>query len=304
MKIIFNFLIFPGFLFTATLGLLVSWVDRKLTARIQWRKGPPWYQNFLDFIKLLGKETITPSGAPKITFLISPLLALIFVTLISLLVGCVIINPQESFLGDLIVVLYLSIIPAIAVIVGGSASGNPLASVGASREIKLVLSYELPFILCCLIPVIKSSGTVRIGEILNYQIIHTSIINSLSGIIAFILAIICLQAKLGLIPFDIAEAEQEIMAGPYIEYSGLPLAIFKLIRSMLLFILPIFLIIIFWMSNLNILTLALKYILILVIIILLKNTNPRIRIDQAIKFFWGPITIIAFLAIILSLMGY
>jgi len=57
-----SFFIFPGFLFTAVVGLLAGWVDRKLTARIQWRVGPPWYQNFIDFLKLMSKETILPTS--------------------------------------------------------------------------------------------------------------------------------------------------------------------------------------------------------------------------------------------------
>ena len=69
---IFYFIVFPGFLFTAVIGLLASWVDRKVTARIQWRVGPPWYQNFVDFFKLLGKETIVPKAAKKTGFLLAP----------------------------------------------------------------------------------------------------------------------------------------------------------------------------------------------------------------------------------------
>ncbi|MBU4346289.1 MAG: NADH-quinone oxidoreductase subunit H, partial [Candidatus Omnitrophica bacterium] len=63
MRLLFNYLIFPGFLFSAFIGLMAGWIDRKVTARIQWRVGPPWYQNFVDIIKLLGKETIVPETA-------------------------------------------------------------------------------------------------------------------------------------------------------------------------------------------------------------------------------------------------
>ena len=146
MKILLSYLIFPGFLFSAVIGLIAGWIDRKVTARIQWRVGPPWYQNFVDFLKLLGKETILPRDN-KITFLLAPLVGLISVSLVATILGKVLINPLESFLGDLIVVLYLLIIPAIAIILGASSSGNPLASTGVSREMKLVLAYELPFIL-------------------------------------------------------------------------------------------------------------------------------------------------------------
>ena len=230
MKILFDYLIFPGFLFSACVGLITGWVDRKVTARIQWRLGPPWYQNFVDIVKLLGKETIVPEGA-KLTFLLSPFLGLLSVVLVATILGKAIISPSESFIGDIIVVLYLLVIPAIALIVGASASRNPLASVGASREMKLVLGYELPFILSIIAVIVKSVGSIQIGSILNHQFNFGSHIASPSGVLAFIVAIFCMQAKLGFVPFDASEAEQEIMAGTLIEYSGLPLAVFKLTKA-------------------------------------------------------------------------
>lgn len=307
LKAIFYFVIFPGFLFTAVAGLLASWIDRKVTARVQWRVGPPWWQNFADFIKLLGKETIVPQGTSKTTFLLAPIFGLAAVTIVSTLLWLTIINPASTFIGDLIVVLYLLTIPAIAVIIGGFASRNPLASLGASREMKLILSYELPFILVCLIPVIQAGGTIRLGEILNYQINNGMILGSLSGGLAFIVAILCMQAKLTLAPFDIPEAEQEIMAGPYIEYSGPTLAVFKLTRQMMLFVVPMFLVVLFLggiiFSGWHILWGILKYVILLVIIVLIRNTNPRVRIDQAVKFFWGPMTLLAIIAVLLALLG-
>ncbi|MCM8795649.1 MAG: NADH-quinone oxidoreductase subunit H [Candidatus Omnitrophica bacterium] len=303
IKLLFNYLIFPGFLFSAVIGFLAGWLERKISARIQWRKGPPWYQNFVDFLKLLGKETIVPQGA-KLTFLLSPFMGLLSVILVSTILGLSIRLPLESFMGDLIVVLYLLVIPAIALIVGASSSGNPLASIGASREMKLVLAYELPFILSVITAVIKSGGAIQLGLILNHQLSFGSNIISLSGVIAFIVAIICLQAKLGLVPFDVSEAEQEIMAGTLIEYSGLPLAIFKLTKAILLYTIPVLLIVLFLGKDLSPAFLVAKYIGILLVIILIKNTNPRLRIDQTLKFFWGSATILAIVAVILALWGY
>ncbi|HOX54529.1 MAG: NADH-quinone oxidoreductase subunit H [Candidatus Omnitrophica bacterium] len=301
--IFFNYFIFPGFLFTAVIGMLASWVDRKVTARVQWRQGPPWYQSFADFIKLLGKEVIVPRQNRRL-FLVAPLLALASVTVVATLLGRSMLRPQESFLGDLIVVIYLLTIPATALILGASASANPLASVGASREIKLVLSYELPFLLSMAIVILKSGGLIRINDIIRYQMVNGSILSSASGAVAFVAAILCMQAKLGFVPFDMSEAEQEIMAGALIEYSGAPLAIFKLTKQMLLVVLPIFLISLFWANNLSVMWVILKYVILLVIIILIKNTNPRVKIDQATRFFWGPMTVICIIGVILALIGY
>ena len=132
MNTIFSYLIFPGLLFSAVIGLLSCWVDRKVSARVQWRVGPPWHQNFTDIIKLLGKETIVPAG-DRITFLLAPFLGVLSLVLVTTMLGRSIIAPFQSFVGDLIVVIYLLTIPAIALIIGASSSRNPLASVGASR---------------------------------------------------------------------------------------------------------------------------------------------------------------------------
>ncbi|MFH1248380.1 MAG: complex I subunit 1 family protein [Candidatus Omnitrophota bacterium] len=304
MRILFDYLIFPGFLFSACVGLISGWIDRKVTARIQWRVGPPWYQNFVDIVKLLGKETIIPEGAAKLTFLLSPFLGLLSASLVATILGVTVRLPLESFVGDLIVVLYLLIIPAIAIIIGASASRNPLASIGASREMKLVLGYELPFILSIIVVIVKSAGSIQLGSILNHQINFGSNLVSWSGVLAFIVTIFCMQAKLCFVPFDASEAEQELMGGTFIEYSGLPLAIFKLTKAVLLYTIPLFLIILFWGSNLTPLALIGKYTALLVIIILIKNTNPRLRIDQALRFFWGPVTILAVIAVILAILGY
>ena len=307
MKILFYFLVLPGFLFTAVVGLLASWIDRKVTARVQWRVGPPWYQPFVDIVKLLGKETILPSTASKMTFLTAPILGLVSVTLVSTLIWIMDVTPETGFIGDIIVILYLLAIPSISIIMGGFASGNPIASLGASREMKLLLSYELPFVLAILVPVIKSGGMIRIGQLLSYQLVNGAFATSISGAIALIVAIISMQAKLALVPFDMAEAETELAGGVLIEYAGTPLAIFKLTKAMMLFTLPMFLVVLFMggvsLAFPSIIWGILKYVLLLVIIVLIRNTNPRIRIDQAVKFFWGPMTILAILAVILAFVG-
>jgi NADH-quinone oxidoreductase subunit H len=302
MKLLFNYLVFPGFLFSAVIGLFAGWIDRKVTARIQWRLGPPWHQNFTDIIKLLGKETIVPEGA-KLTFLLSPFLGFLSLTLGATILGQAVFFSGQGFIGDLIVVVYLLAIPAIALIIGASSSANPLASVGASREMKLLLGYELPFILAIITIIIKSNGAIRLGEIIEHQAIQGSFFFSLSGALAFIIALLCAQAKLGYAPFDIAEADQEIMGGTLIEYSGIALAIFKLTKAVLLSATVLFLIILFLGKDLSPLFLVLKFTMILVIAILVKNTNPRLRIDQALRFFWGPLTVMGLISLVLAVKG-
>jgi len=305
--VLLSFLIFPGFLFTAVVGLLAGWVDRKVTARIQWRVGPPWYQNFVDFFKLMGKETILPSDAQKISFLLSPLIGLIGITLTSFILWEMNLYPVRSFIGDLIVILCLSIFPSLALIIGGSASGNLFASLGVSRETKLMLAYELPFVIAVFTPIVAIRD-IRIGSVLTYQMNNGMMFtHHLSSFIALIVAFFCMQAKLAFVPFDIPEAEQEIMGGPLIEYSGPPLAMFKLTKAMMLFALPVLLITVFGggmrFDGIQTLFSIVKYLIILILIILVKNTNPRLRIDQALRFFWLRMFPLAIVGFIMALIG-
>ncbi len=306
MTLLFNLLIFPGLLFTGFAGGLLSWFDRKLSARLQWRRGPVWFQPFADLAKLMGKETILPAEGSRPLFLFAPVAGLAAVLVASWIIWLSLLRPEMGFVGDLIAVFYLLSVPALALIVGGSASANPLASLGAGREIKLLLAYELPLLLSLLVPVVQA-GSLRLGGILAHQSAAGSIAGSWSGLLALAAAVLCQQAKLGLPPFDIAEAETEISSGPLIEYSGPPLALFKFTKMLMLPVMPLFLVTVFWNgigSSLGGHLAAVAKVLALVTAaVLIKNTNPRLRIDQAVKFFWGPVTILAASALLLALFG-
>ena len=309
---LFQYIIFPGFVFTAVAGMLASWIDRKVTARVQWRQGPPLLQPVYDIVKLMGKETILPADGSRALFLLAPVIGLAGTTAVMTLLGAAMLDPGRAFVGDLIVVIYLMVLPSLAVILGGFASANPLASVGASREMKLVLGYELPFVLAVLVPVIKAGQlegtmTIQLGELLAVQAAHhRPFLFHFSGILAFAVGILCMQAKLALVPFDMPEAETEIMGGALIEYSGVALAIHKLTRWMMLVAVPLFLVVVFcggigegW----QLVTGILKYVGLLVIVVLLRNTSPRVRIDQAVRFFWTKVFAVAVLAVVLAMAG-
>lgn len=300
----FVYLIVFGFAATAVLGLVTSWIDRKVTARVQYRVGPPFFQPFIDIVKLLGKETLIPAGASRGTFLMAPVIGLAGVVAAATLFW---VNQffSDGFMGDWVVAIYLLTVPSLSIILGGFASRNPLASLGASREMKLVIAYELPFILAVLVPVIWARD-LSLSGIIDYQS-GGIVAGHLSGILALIVALLCVQAKLALVPFDIPEAETEIVEGPLVEYSGPGLAVFKLMKNMLFFTLPFFLIILFFgglrLSGINILWTVLEYVGIVALITVIRNTNPRVRIDQAVRFFWGPMTVLATAAVVLALNG-
>ncbi len=302
IKILFNYLILPGFLFTAIIGMFLTWIDRKVTARVQMRVGPPWYQPYADFFKLLLKETLIPEGASKVLFYLGPILGLISMSILSVMIFSMNFSPDGSFVGDIIVMIYLLALPPIGVIIGGSASKNSLASVGASREMTQYFAYELPFLVVIAGIVLKAGGTIKFGEIIQWQRVNGPFLYSISGIIFAIIFLLVIQAKLGFVPFDIPEAEQEIMAGPYIEYSGVALAIYKITRAMMLFLLPLFMISLLW-GGIGDWWAIPKFLLIIVLIILIKNTNPRLRIDQALKFFWIFLGILSIIGLVLAVNG-
>ena len=302
---LFYLLVFPGLLFTGTLGLVVGWVDRKVSARFQFRVGPPFFQNFNDFFKLLGKETLITREALASLFISAPFVAFSMVVLVSAMIGTALFFGV-GFGGDIIVVMYLLMIYSVMVILGGASTGNVYSSLGAGREIKLLLADELSFILVILVAVVKSNYTLSLDGILAAQE-GGAFIGSVSGILAFIIGLLCIQAKMTLPPFHIPEAETEIVEGPLMEYSGPPLAFWKLAHLMMWVTFPFLLITLFWggfhLQGLGILWALLKYLLIVVLMIIIKNTNPRVRIDSALNFFWKRLAPLGLIALILAILG-
>jgi NADH-quinone oxidoreductase subunit H len=308
MKIVYLFylFVFPGLLFTAVLGLLVGWLDRKVSARFQFRVGPPFFQNFNDLFKLLTKETILIRDTLSGVFGAAPLAALAMLAVVAALVG-VPLFFATGFGGDLVVVMYLLMLFSIAVVLGGASTGNVFSSLGAGREIKLLLADELAFILVCLVAVIKAGYTLQFDEILAYQAGHGAFAGSVSGAIALVIGLLCVQAKMTLPPFHIPDAETEVVEGPFMEYGGPLLAFWKLGHFMMYVIFPFLLVLLFLggfkLQGLGILWALLKYLGIVVVMIIIKNTNPRLRIDTAVFFFWKVASPLAFLAVVLAVLG-
>jgi len=302
---------------TLALGFISRWIDRKVTARLQWRVGPPWYQPLADVIKLLGKETLLPDAARGTGFLLMPVVGFAAVSLGATILWWVTFSPTSGFVGDLVVVWYLLTVPGLTAVLGGSMSGNPLAAVGAAREMKLILAYELPLLLAVLAAIMGAGAAedvaggdntfvgFRLGAL---KLAETEgVLATIGCVVAFVVALMSTQAKLGLTPFDIAEAECEIATGPFIEYSGAPLALVHMERAMLMAVMPLFLITVFWggfsFASVGLAVgSVLKYVLVIVVFVLVRNTNPRIRIDHALRFFWFGMTPLALIALVLSMI--
>jgi NADH-quinone oxidoreductase subunit H len=302
-----HILLFPGLLFLLVAGGFLSWFDRKITAWVQFRKGPPMLQPLYDFVKLMSKETILPRNASRMTFLSAPVFAAAGAAIAGLLILLPAFGVSAGFKGDIIVIFYVLAIPSLTYIMGAMASGNPLASLGASREMKLVISYELSFLLIIAAIILKSGFSLEIADIMAAQQAEGAFIGSISGVLLFIALLMCIQAKLGFVPFDAAEAETEIASGFLIEYSGPPLAFIKLSKYILILVLPVLAVVLllggFNLEGWGILWAVLKVLLVVLLVTLVRNTNPRLTIKQAMRFFFVWMNLLVIAAIVLHYLG-
>jgi len=304
---LFLFLVFPGFVFSALLGLLASFLDRKITARIQYRQGPGVAQPFWDLVKLFKKESIIPKEGSRGIFIFAPLLGLSGAIFCASLIGVAMFFPKKSFIGDVIVLIYALMIPSLGIILGGLASGNPIAGVGVAREMKLLIGYEFGLLISLAVVLIQTNGELSLSQMIGFQSGHRMVALSFSGALGLLVGILGTQAKLGAVPFDIGEAETEISGGVLIEYSGVLLGIYRLSRVLMLFVMPMVLVVLF-LGGVepgigSIFWGVVKYLAVVLIFILVRNVNPRLRIDQALKFFWFGLGGVGILAIILALLG-
>jgi NADH-quinone oxidoreductase subunit H len=254
------------------------------------------------------KETILPKNGSPILFLLAPIFSVFGATMAGVFILLPLFNITTGFRGDLLVIFYLLTIPSFSYIIGSLASGNPLAAVGGSREMKLILSYELTFLLVIAGVIMKCGQQFDLDSIIHTQQATSPFVGSISGVLLFIAGIFCIQAKLALVPFDMPEAEAEITEGIYIEYSGSAYALIKLTKYIMLFVLPSLLAALllggFRLDGIHILWSILKVLGIVLLLTLIKNTNPRIKIKQAVNFFLLWMNLIAVIAIVLIAFGY
>lgn len=313
---LFNVLIFPGLFFCFCIGLLLLGIDRKIVARMQRRIGPPVIQPFYDFFKLLGKERITPAAADRRVYLLAPFIGLIGVISISLFIP---INGFKTIFNnyaDLVVIIYLLSIPALAIIIGGASSGSPFAGIGASREVVLLLGYELPLVIIILTAgwnIGKLTGTAMtfsLSNIVGYQLKNGPAILSWRMIPAAIAFLMIIPCEIGTTPFDIAEAETELCEGPFAEYGGLNLAMYNLTKGVKMFIMASLFIALFasgivpsaniWEVVIGIIWhMVFVVILLIIVISLIRAITARVRVEQAFKFYWTYPTLLSILSLIL-----
>jgi NADH-quinone oxidoreductase subunit H len=298
-------------IFGFSLVIFTIWLERKLYGRIQDRFGPnrvgPYgiFQTFPDMIKIFTKEYITPTGADKVAYNLAPILSVSAV----LLTWAVIPFAQTIVGTDVNVgVLYLVAvggIGALGIILAGWSSNNKYSLLGAFRAVAQIVSYEVPMVLALLIPVLLGRS-MGVNSLVNAQSVWFIFMSPIAALIFFTSSL----AETGRAPFDLLEAESELVAGYQTEYSGLKFGMFYVGEFLHAFTISALMATLFlggwrgpWAQQIPIIGVAwffIKTFIVYFVVVLIRISMPRLRIDQMLNFNWKFLTPLALVLLIVT----
>ena len=291
------------------LVIALIWVERKLAGRIQDRFGPnragPFgiFQSFADIIKIFTKEYVTPTGAERGLFNIAPVLAMASV----LAIWAVFPFAINTIGADVHVgVLYIVAIGAfgiLAILMAGWSSNNRYALLGASRSVAMLISYEIPMVVSLLVPVLLAHS-MKLSAIVEAQTPWYIIVAPLAALIF----VISSMAEIGKAPFDLLEAESELVAGYHTEYSGMKFGMFYVAEFLHQFTVGALITIFFlggWTGPLaarwpilGVIYFYGKSLFIYLVISWIRLSLPRIRIDEMLNLNWKFLIPVSFVNLI------
>ena len=280
-------------------------VLRKITALIQSRQGPPIWQPYFDLLKLLGKEDIE-SGESPLMQRFAVYLSLATVLTVACLVPMGFAAPMNAA-GDAILLIYLLTLCGICTLLAGLAAGSTYSLLGISREMMAMMALEPLFAVAIVVGAVHTQS-LRLDTVLNGSV-YASAGFPWSGVAMLGVMLLSFQAFVQRVPFDISEAETEIMEGPLMEYSGPKLALFKYSQMAKLVIYSALFVTLFlpWgtglMFPLGWLVFWAKVAGLVLLVTLVAATHARYRIDQAIRYF-GALLAVALVALVLASYGY
>ncbi|OPL07869.1 MAG: NADH dehydrogenase [delta proteobacterium ML8_F1] len=270
-------LLLAAFVFQTTL----TGINRKVVARLQRRRGPKFYQQFIDIFKALSKGSTTHGWV--FDFGVIMALGGIMATAIFIPFG-----PLKAVPGmdNIFIIAYVLAVGMLGMAMSASGSGNPWASIGVSRALTNMLAYDIPFMMVVfgLIFAFDSSSLSglaaiqREGGLLGWNVLRFP----LGGIVAMI----SLQGMLGKKPFDSFIAPAEIASGPMVEYGGRHLGMLFLLHEYSTFIEVSLIVHLFFGGGATVLEFMVKYAVIYTFLNLVSNVLPRFKIDQAVTFFY------------------
>lgn len=217
-----HFLLFPGLVFAVPAAWFFLWGERKATAVMQSRIGPPLPQAFYDFMKLMGKRPPVRRGFDGVLMKLWPGFS------VAAMVAAIALLPvfprSGGFAGDWVLLITLLELPSIFIVLAGLTSGSLFAQIGSTREAVLSVSTNLVFLMS-VVMIAVTKHTFRISDLAIPEMSPAHWL----GVLGILL---CIPAKLHLNPFSTAKAEQEIYAGPLTEYAGPELALWELAHGL------------------------------------------------------------------------
>ena len=314
LKTLLYLLVYPGAVFLFVYSTFAEWFDRKIYARLQNRMGPTHtgrsgiLQPVADFIKLLAKEDIVPEKADKGLFNVLPVIGIAVVSTAMLLLPVWhfdLANPSpNSFQGDIIVLLYILTLPTLIIFLAAWSSTSYFSTIGGSRVLTMIFGYEVPLFLAVLSPAILA-GSWRLAEIAAFFQGRPELL--IVNLIGFVVAVICLQAKLERTPFDIPHAETEIVGGTFTEYSGKKLALFRLMTDVEMvagsgLIAAVFLGGFPGGVALGFVQFIVKTLFVIFLLAVIRALTSRIRVDQVVSFSWRYLAPLAVLQLLITIL--
>ncbi|MFA6079331.1 MAG: complex I subunit 1 family protein [Candidatus Omnitrophota bacterium] len=302
---LFSILIFPGFVFLLVFGLAAEFFDRRIYARLQNRQGPPWFQPVADLIKLMAKEDIIPCEANPRIFKAMPILAMTATVTAFFYIPLWGEKAIFSFTGDSIVVLYLLTIPTLTFFLGGWYSTSLYSRIGAMRAITQLFAYEVPLFMSILGPALMAN-TWSLSEMAVFYSKHP--FYCVFNMLGFAIGLVALLGKLEKVPFDIPEAETEIVGGTFTEYSGRLLGFFRAAIDIEVIVGASLMAAVFMPFGLNVwpalgfFFYIAKVLLVVAALALFRTVFARLRIDQMINFCWKYLAPAAFVQLLINLI--
>ena len=296
-KAIVALLVFPGLLYAVSMAWLMLWLERKFRARMQGRMGPPFYQPFFDFVKLVAKQQILRPSLDSLFMAGLPLVA-VSAGLVALALLPV-LSDSKGFAGDLVLLVAFLEVPSLCAVLAGFASRSIFGQVGATREAILSITYNLPS-LTAILALASSAQSLRLMDIAATP---TGGVRAL----AVLTLCLCLPVKLRINPFSVSNAEQEIYSGPATEFSGPQLAMWELAHGLEWVALTGLVICLglpfrtgIWMVDFALFA-GFSLILVIFLTILAAGT-ARLKIHQAARFYWRWGMGLAMVALILGIV--
>jgi len=316
-SVLFKVSTFPGLTFAAILSSMVIWYERKLLAKMQYRVGPLYagriegiLQSFADLFKLLFKEIVIPAKADALFFIAVPFSMM---ALSGALLAVIPLSPTNFIASSpyslLIAIAIISFFPLVTVLAGW-ASSNKFSFIGGIRALYQMISYEIPLIISVLGVVILSHGSLDLSSIVNSQNKIWFVVPMILGAVVFY---ITAMAEVERIPFDIPEADSELVAGWLTEYTSMTFGVINLAIYIKLYALSALFTILFlggWAGLGPVpgaVWFVIKTLIVMTVFILPRGFSGRIRMDQLIGFGWlwliGLAFVNVFIAVLLRASG-